>query len=45
MGKYPVGQWHYHELYFHMVYIIEGWVKFEYENDGVFILNKGDSIL
>jgi len=28
-----------------MVYIIEGWVKFEYENEGVFILNKGDSVL
>jgi hypothetical protein len=31
-GKYPVVQWHYLELNFHMVYIIEGWVKFEYEN-------------
>ena len=28
-----------------MVYIIESWVKFEYENEGVFILNKGDSVL
>jgi len=44
-GKHPVGQWHYHELNFQMVYIIEGWVKFEYENEGVFILNKGDSVL
>ena len=28
-----------------MVYIIEGWVKFEYENEGVFLLEKGDSVL
>ena len=44
-GKHPVGQWHYHELNFQMVYIIEGWVKFEYENEGVFILSKGESVL
>ena len=28
-----------------MVYVIKGWVKFEYENEGVFLLNKGDSVL
>jgi len=28
-----------------MVYILESWVKFEYQNEGVFILNKGDSVL
>ena len=28
-----------------MVYIIEGWVKFEYEKEGVFLLKKGDSVL
>lgn len=28
-----------------MVYIIEDWVKFEYENKGVFILNNVDSVL
>ena len=44
-GKYHVGQLHYHELCFQMVCIIEGWVKFEKENEGVFILNKGDSVL
>lgn len=44
-GKNILGQWHYHELNFQMVYILEGWVKFEYQNEGVFILNKGDSVL
>ena len=44
-GKHPVGQWHYHELNFQIVYIIEGWVKFQYEKEGVFVLNKGDSVL
>ena len=26
-------------------YRIESWLKFEYENEGVFILSKGNSIL
>ena len=44
-GKHPVGQWHSHDVNFQMVYIIEGWVKFEYENEGIFLLKKGDSVL
>ena len=43
--KNTLGQWHYHELNFQMVYILDGWVKFDYQNEGVFILNKGDSVL
>ena len=35
-GKHPIGQWHSHAVNFQMVYIIEGWVKFEYEKEGVF---------
>ena len=44
-GKNPVGQWHSNAVNFQMVYIIDGWVKFEYEEEGVFILKKGDSVL
>ena len=44
-GNHPVGQWHCHEVNFQIVYIIEGWVKFKYQNEGIFILNKGDSVL
>jgi len=44
-GKYPIGQWHSHAVDFQLVYIIEGWVKFEYESEGIFLLNKGDSVL
>ena len=44
-GKHPEGQWHSHAVNFQMVYIIEGWVKFEYEKEGVFLLKKGDSVL
>ncbi len=44
-GNHPVGQWHNHAVNFQMVYIIEGWVKFEYEKEGVFLLKKGDSVL
>ena len=28
-----------------MVYINEGWVKFKYEKEGIFLLKKGDSVL
>ena len=44
-GKHLVGKWHSHAVNFQMVYIIEGWIKFEYENEGVFLLKKGDSVL
>ena len=38
------GEWHYHELKFQMVFILEGWVKFEYKGEGVFTLHKGDTV-
>jgi len=37
--------WHYHELNFHMLYILQGWIKFEYEGQGVKILRKGSCSL
>lgn len=39
-----IHQWHYHECQFQMVYILNGWAKFEYEGIGVRTLRKGDCI-
>ncbi len=38
------GEWHYHKLKFQMVYILNGWVKFEYKGEGIFKLEKGDVV-
>ena len=43
-GKHANGEWHFHKLKFQMVYILKGWVKFEYKGEGIFTLNKGDSV-
>ena len=43
-GKKTEGTWHYHKLKFQMVYILQGWVKFEYKGEGTFTFYKGDSI-
>lgn len=39
-----VAQWHIHECEFQMVYVLNGWAKFEYEGEGVRTINKGDCI-
>lgn len=39
-----IHQWHIHECRFQMVYILEGWVSFEYDGVGVRTLRKGDCI-
>ncbi len=36
-------QWHCHELGFQLVYILNGWVEFEYEDIGTVRLEKGSS--
>ena len=43
-GKSSKGQWHYHKLKFQMVYVLEGWVKFEYKGEGTFTFQKGDTV-
>ena len=35
---------HYHELDFQMVFILKGWVKFEYEGVGEVTLRPGDCV-
>jgi len=42
--KHANGDWHYHKLNFQMVYILKGWVKFEYKGEGTFTLEKGDVV-
>ena len=36
-------QWHAHELGFQFIYILNGWVEFEYEDVGTVRLEKGSS--
>ena len=43
-GKHANGEWHFHKLKFQMVYILKGWVKFEYKGEGVFTLMPGDVV-
>ena len=44
-GKHTDPQWHTHNLEFQMVYILKGWVKFEYEEEGEITLREGSSVL
>ena len=44
-GKHAKGEWHLHKLNFQMVYILKGWVTFEYEGQGTFTFHEGDSVL
>ena len=44
-GKHSKGEWHLHKLNFQMVYILKGWLTFEYEGQGTFTFHEGDSVL
>ncbi len=44
-GRHAEGKWHTHELDFQLVYVTQGWVKFEYEGNGEHILRKGSCVL
>jgi len=44
-GRHTEPQWHLHELDFQMVYILKGWVKFEYEGHGEITLRPGSATL
>lgn len=35
------GEWHFHEVEFHMIYVLKGWIRFEYEDVGVVTLEAG----
>jgi len=43
-GKEFSGQPHLHELEFQMVYVLKGWIEFEYEGHGVVRLEPGSCV-
>jgi quercetin dioxygenase-like cupin family protein len=40
-GKSPEGEWHRHDCRLQFVYVLKGWIKFEYEGVGVITMKKG----
>ncbi|MEP7084739.1 MAG: cupin domain-containing protein [Betaproteobacteria bacterium] len=43
-GEQAGGEWHYHEVEFQMIYILRGWVRFEYEDVGEVLLEAGSCV-
>ena len=43
-GEGPKPEWHTHALDFQMVYVLKGWVEFEYEDIGHVRLEAGSSV-
>ena len=37
-------EWHFHDLDFQMVYVLKGWVRFEYEGTGEVLLQAGSCV-
>lgn len=44
-GHNATGQWHRHDCTFQMVYVLNGWARFEYEGQGIHVVRKGDCVL
>ena len=44
-GRHAEGDWHIHELDFQMIYILQGWVIFEYEGQGEVTFRSGSAAL
>src|ERR1043166_3460938 len=40
-GKAPHGEWHYHDCKVQFVYVLKGWVLFEYEGVGEVMMKAG----
>jgi mannose-6-phosphate isomerase-like protein (cupin superfamily) len=40
-GKAPHGEWHYHDVNVQFVYVLKGWVLFEYEGVGEVMMRAG----
>lgn len=43
-GKASSREWHTHTVGFQMVYVLKGWVEFEYEDIGKVRLEEGSSV-
>lgn len=44
-GTGPKPHWHTHDLGFQLVYVLRGWVSFEYEDIGEVTFRPGDAVL
>lgn len=44
-GQHAKPNWHVHDLDFQMIYILQGWVTFEYEGQGEITFRPGSSAL
>lgn len=44
-GRRAEPHWHVHDLDFQMVYVLRGWVVFEYEGEGEHLLRAGSCVL
>lgn len=44
-GDNATGQWHSHDCTFQMYYVMNGWIRFEYEGQGIHTARKGDCVL
>jgi quercetin dioxygenase-like cupin family protein len=40
-GRSPHGEWHRHDCRLQFVYVLKGWIKFEYEGVGLVTMKKG----
>ncbi len=40
-GKAPEGEWHRHDCALQFVYVLRGWIRFEYEGVGEMTMKKG----
>ena len=40
-GTAPHGEWHYHDVAVQFVYVLKGWVRFEYEGVGEVLMKAG----
>ena len=38
------GEWHRHDVEFQVVYVLKGWVRFEYEGQGEAVLQAGSCV-
>jgi len=44
-GRHAEPTWHVHNLDFQMIYILQGWVTFEYEGEGEITFRSGPTVL
>ena len=44
-GRHAEAKWHVHDLDFQMIYVLKGWVTFEYEEQGEVTFRSGSAAL